>query len=138
MNITDEQIDRAAEKLRPMFSEEMSRGIAREIIEAALAVAGTPSPQQQMVGVKPLEWRVPKEDSPKDPPAEDIALCADGIGGIYGISRKQSVGPERLVWWVEDPFTWTGFASIAEAKSAAQADHEARIRAALASEGQAE
>lgn len=91
----------------------------------------TPSPEPHL-RVKLLEWRVPKEDSPKDPPAEDIALCADGIGGIYGISRKQSVGPEQLVWWVDDPFTWTGYASIAEAKAAAQADHEARVLSCLA------
>ncbi|KQS90331.1 hypothetical protein [Rhizobium sp. Leaf386] len=89
------------------------------------------TPPADHVVVKPLEWRVPKEDSPKDPPAEDIALCADGIGGIYGISRKQSVGPERLVWWVDDPFTWTGYASIAEAKAAAQADHETRALALI-------
>lgn len=77
--------------------------------------------------VKALEWRVPNDDSPRDPCIDDIALCADGIGGVYGISRKQTVGPERLVWWVGDPFTWTGYASIAEAKAAAQADHEKRV-----------
>lgn len=87
----------------------------------------------EKVKVKPLEWRVPSAYGPKDPDPEDIALCADGIAGIYGISRKQSVGMERLLWWTEDPFTWTGYASVNEAKAAAQADYEQRILSALTS-----
>jgi hypothetical protein len=85
----------------------------------------------EKVKVKQLKWRVPSAYGPKDPDPEDIALCADGIAGIYGISRKQSVGMERLLWWTEDPFTWTGYASVNEAKAAAQRDYETRILSAL-------
>jgi hypothetical protein len=86
----------------------------------------------QTVSVKPLKWRVPSEDNPQDPDASDTVYCADGIGGVYAISRKQSVGPERLLWWAHDPFAWDGFNTIEEAKAAAQADYDARIRSALA------
>jgi hypothetical protein len=82
------------------------------------------------VKVKPLEWRVPT-DHPKDPDIEDNVLCADGIGGVYAISKKQKVGPERLLWMADDPFDWKGYGSILEAKAAAQADYEQRIRSAL-------
>ena len=54
------------------------------------------------------------------------------IVGTSAISKKQSVGPERLLWWAHDPFAWDGFNTIEEAKAAAQADYDARIRSALA------
>lgn len=82
--------------------------------------------------VKPLEWRVPRQDDPRDPDAEDTVFCADGIGGLYAISRKQKLGPERLLWWAHDPMLWTGFDTIDQAKAAAQADYSARILSALA------
>lgn len=44
ITVTDEMIDASAVKLRPMFSEAMSRDIARELLEAALS--GTPSAEE--------------------------------------------------------------------------------------------
>ena len=84
------------------------------------------------LAVKPLEWRVPT-DNPKDPGREDNVYCADGIGGVYAISRKQKHGPERLLWMAHDPFKWRGFDTIPQAKAAAQADFSARILSALSS-----
>jgi hypothetical protein len=83
------------------------------------------------VQVKTLVWRVPT-DHPTDPDIEETALCADGIGGVYAISKKQTVGPERLLWWAHDMFAWDGFNSIPEAKAAAQADYETRVLSLLA------
>lgn len=85
---------------------------------------------QPEVAVKPLKWRVPT-DHPRDPDIEDTVYCADGIGGVYAISKKQSVGPERLLWHASDPFYWTGHASIEDAKAAAQKDHVQRILSLL-------
>jgi len=88
------------------------------------------SPTEARGEVKPLKWRVPT-DHPSDPDIEDNVYCADGMGGKYAISRKQSVGPERLLWMAHDPFEWHGFNCIAEAKAAAQADYSSRILSAL-------
>lgn len=84
------------------------------------------------VVVKALEWRVPT-DHPSDPDRDENVYCADGVGGKYAISKKQKVGPERLLWMADDPFIWVGYNSIPEAKAAAQADFDQRIRSALAS-----
>ena len=96
-----------------------------------LALRAAASTSTEGAGVKALEWRVPRQDSPRDPDAEDVVYCADGIGGLYSISRKQKVGPERLLWWAHDPFDWTGFDSIDAAKAAAQSDFERRILSCL-------
>lgn len=80
--------------------------------------------------VKALEWRVPT-DHPSDPDRDENVYCADGVGGKYAISKKQKVGPERLLWMADDPFVWVGHNSIAEAKAAAQADFNTRILSAL-------
>lgn len=81
--------------------------------------------------VKPLIWRKPT-DHPKDPDPEDNLFAADGLGGVYAISRRQKVGPNYLLWWADDPMHWTGFSRIDEAKVAAQQDYDKRIRSALA------
>ena len=95
-----------------------------------MAVHHTAPPARGQVEVKALEWRVPT-DHPADPDIEENVYCADGIGGRYAISKKQTVGPKRLLWMADDPFVWAGFNSIPEAKAAAQADYERRILSAL-------
>jgi hypothetical protein len=93
--------------------------------------------QAEAVAVKPLEWREPT-DHPKDPDEDDSLFCADGIGGVYSVSVRQSVGPAYLLWWAHDPMDWAGFDTVEAAKAAAQADFEARIRSALSGGWQAE
>lgn len=101
---------------------------ARAALSAALSL---PIAQPMNgISIKPLEWRVPT-DHPSDPDIEENVYCANGIGGRYAISKKQKVGPERLLWMADDPFVWVGFNSIPEAKAAAQADYEQRILSAL-------
>ncbi len=88
-------------------------------------------PVSARVRVKPLVWRTPDNDNPKDPDPDDNLFCADGIGGVYAISRRQKTGPAYLLWPVEDPFAWEGYDTIEAAKSAAQADHTRRTIAVL-------
>lgn len=80
------------------------------------------------VEVKKLEWRKPT-DHPQDMEGE-CSSVANGIGGRYSISN-----PERnkdgvygwLLYLADDEFRWEWFPSIAEAKAAAQDDHDLRI-----------
>ncbi len=103
-------------------------GLAVELLERAKSALASRTPNTEVV--KALEWRVPT-DHPSDPDIEENVYCADGVGGKYAISKKQKVGPERLLWMADDPFDWKGFNSIEEAKAAAQADYEARILSAI-------
>jgi hypothetical protein len=73
-----------------------------------------------------LDWRVPDEGELGH---EDGVLTALGIGGSYDIG-EQSDG--YILWWAADPFTFQeGFATIADAKAAAEADWQKSITAAL-------
>ncbi len=71
---------------------------------------------------KPLAWRRPKDDG-QDFGHEEAVYVADGIGGLYAIDS------EALLWWAHDPFTWTKFGSIDEAKAAAERDWQERYSA---------
>jgi len=74
----------------------------------------------------PLDWRVPDEDELGH---EEDVLTALGIGGSYDIG-EQSDG--YILWWAADPFTFQdGFATIDDAKAAAEADWQKSIAAAL-------
>ena len=99
-------------------------------IDAKIRAASPASPSATGVRVKKLEWRKPT-DHPKDPDADDNIACADGLGGVYAVSRKQKVGPAYLLWWAHDPMDWSGFDTVDAAKAAAQTDYEARILSAL-------
>jgi hypothetical protein len=72
---------------------------------------------------KRLAWRKPKDDG-QDFGHEDMALVADGIGGLYCI---QSEGVNTLLWWAHDPFTWAAFASVEQAQAAAEEDWQTRF-----------
>lgn len=74
------------------------------------------------MAAKKLKWRRPKDDG-QDYGHEDAAWVADGIGGIYAIT------PDVLLWWAHDPFIWTQFNSIDEAKAAAEADWQKKYAA---------
>ena len=83
------------------------------------------------VRVKALEWYTPS-DHPQD---RDEATCiAHGLGGRYTISEPQRLymgGEGYLLWWAHDEFTFAEFRTVDEAKAAAQADFERRIRSTL-------
>lgn len=74
------------------------------------------------MAAKKLEWRRPKDDG-QDYGREHAEWLADGIGGIYTVER------DGLLWWAHDPFIWSQFGSIAEAKAAAEADWQKRYSA---------
>jgi hypothetical protein len=75
---------------------------------------------------QPLDWRVPDEHELGH---ENSILTALGVGGSYDIG-EQSDG--YILWWAADPFTFQeGFASIEDAKAAAESDWQRTIAAAL-------
>lgn len=85
--------------------------------------------------VKPLEWREvtsPREDGPPEPTGE---VEADTLIGCYSISIDGAAVDEGGVGWkwsAWTPFDSLGhFGDLDEAKSAAQADYEARVLSAL-------
>ena len=83
-----------------------------------------PSPSQHL-RVKPLEWRKGYCD-------ERVTIQQASNGWLYQVRILDGV------IWLDWPDTAaTFFPSEDEAKAAAQTDYERRIRAALASEGQA-
>lgn len=63
---------------------------------------------------KPLRWRKPT-DHPQD--NEDALWVADGIGGRYSITDQ---GDHVLLWMAEDNFAWQRFATVMQAKDAAE------------------
>lgn len=76
----------------------------------------------KVIEVKALEW------TQKAPPAHDyepFSYWAAGIGGYY------CAEPDGTLWLAHDAFEWAKFGNQAEAKAAAQADYEKRIRSAL-------
>ena len=72
--------------------------------------------------VKPLDWAVYPPIGLEGDPGDIYAL---GVGGHYCIKDG------RTLFWVDDPFTWEDFRSEAEAKSAAQSDHQERVLSLL-------
>lgn len=83
------------------------------------------------MNIKPLQWTQPDPENPNHMGGEDDLLIALGVGGFYSISQLQRISKAPfegyLLWWVEDPFTFAEFGSVAEAMVAAQADHETRV-----------
>lgn len=79
------------------------------------------------VAVKELEWS-PRNDQPQ------YEVCADTPFGRYKTSNKGEYG---FGWMQPRQTVWSGFLpTLEEAKAAAQADYEARIRSALSAQVQ--
>lgn len=135
--VTDEMVERAA---AAMFSHgdegmwealsknrrEFWRGYAREAFEAALSAA-EPQPAPS-VAVKALEWNPFRAETPF---------------GYYHIDDQADRSPEEMNGRL--PFLLSGsrvdisrHPTLADAKAAAQADYEARIRLALSAQVQDE
>lgn len=93
------------------------RGVGAEIVQPLYA-----SPPSAGVKVKPLEWQACQNDIHHANP--DWLFCG------YVIARTG----ERVTWRPSESDEWRESASLDEAKAAAQADYEARIRASLATE----
>lgn len=91
-----------------------------EFIEAQLLSHNSDS--SEPVAVKPLEWRL----EPIPPMGEWLASSPVGLYCI-------PIGSGKLPLRFRDEKTLATFASLEEAKAAAQADYEARIHSALAS-----
>lgn len=70
-----------------------------------------------MSAAKPLRWRKPT-DHPQD--HDGAAFVADGIGGRYAVMS------DGMLWFAHDEFVWAAFATVAEAKKAAEADWQKR------------
>lgn len=128
-NMTDQLIQAAVDYERAEHGIDV-RHTRKELHAARAAIEDAFAEMLAPVGVKALEWRKPT-DHPKDPDEDDSLFCADGIGGVYSVSVRQSVGPAYLLWWAHDPMEWTGFDSVEAAKAAAQADFASRLRASL-------
>lgn len=97
--------------------------LARDIrekwgIRAYLAASGEVAHQPAQVAVKPLEWR-------SEPPYH----VARVFRGHYSIER---VDADTTRFVLRGTFIRNDYSTIAEAKAAAQADYETRIRSALA------
>lgn len=94
----------------------IDHGFIANPFTAALAV------QTQQGAVKALEWS-PRNDQPA------YEVCADTPFGRYKISNRGEYG---YGWQQPRQTVWSGFLpTSAEAKAAAQADYEQRIRSAL-------
>ena len=97
-----------------------------ERAEAAIAILSEPThpaaeaPGQGPVGVKPLEWR----EAPVPPSGECLASSPVGLYCI-------PLGRGQFVLRYRDRHTLGQFATLEDAKAAAQADYEQRIRSAL-------
>ncbi|MGQ3080640.1 MULTISPECIES: hypothetical protein [Rhizobium/Agrobacterium group] len=90
----------------------------------ALYAEPQPAPS---VAVKDLEWS-PRNDQPQ------YEVCADTPFGRYKTSNKGEYG---FGWMQPRQTVWSGFLpTLEEAKAAAQADYEARIRSALSAQVQ--
>ncbi|ASW06257.1 hypothetical protein CKA34_10425 [Rhizobium sp. 11515TR] len=87
--------------------------------ERALFASPAPLP----VAVKALEWVLGYHDN------YERSENADGIGGFYHVRHLLR---ENRIWLVRNK-TETIYPTVAEAKAAAQADYETRIRSALSS-----
>lgn len=83
-----------------------------------------------MSQIKPLKWskqgpnniRVVLDDDSKG------SVWALGVGGFYEITKN------AILWLSQDPLCWKQFKTVAEAKAAAQADHEQLVRTFLVPE----
>ena len=80
-----------------------------------------------MSTAKPLTWRAP-QDNGQDYGHEDAAWLADGIGGVYAISK------DALLWWAHDPFEWAQYQTVAAAKAAAEEDWQRKYAALSANQ----
>lgn len=121
----------SAQPPSPLLETDRERDIA-DIQKLAGMVGATfipnaqPSPSTQMVGVKPLEWNPYRAETPF---------------GWYDINDQSDLPESELNG--RPPFLLCGsrmdysrHKTLDAARSAAQADYEARIRAALTTEGQ--
>ena len=84
------------------------------------------------VKVKALEWielTSPREDGPAEPTGEFEALCVFGNYSVSIDADEDMTASPYVVWSPEDNLGH--FSSADEAKAAAQADYQARIRSAL-------
>jgi hypothetical protein len=76
---------------------------------------------------RPLDWRAP---DPDELGHKSTLLTAPGIGGSYDICGETADG--YVLWWATDPFTFQeGFATLADAQAAAEADWQKSIISAL-------
>jgi hypothetical protein len=85
------------------------------------------------VEVRPLEWSeitAPREDGPREPTGEFEAICGFGIYSVIIDADEDVAANPFCVWSPEDNLGH--FASVAEAKSAAQAHYSARVLSLLA------
>lgn len=71
---------------------------------------------------KPLAWREPGAG---DVEADYTEALADGIGGIYAITRDQVAG--FLLWFAHDAYVWEAFAEVEAAKTRAENDWQTRF-----------
>ena len=78
------------------------------------------------VVVKPLAWSTKCHDLEEHDPAKTYAT---GLGGRYCVDTS---GGDVLLWDAADGFSWTQHLSVKDAKAAAQADYDVRVRAVLA------
>ena len=118
-------VDDLAQEIRRVDgSNSLGAGALAEKLMPFLTAALAASPAEP-VAVKPLKWRKPT-DHPQDD--DDAVAVAPGLGGQYSITKESD---HALLWDAEDNFVWTQHPSVKDAKAAAQADYERRIRSAL-------
>lgn len=109
--VTDAMVTRALSAFEKDHPH--NRAAMRAALTAAIGAGG------QAVAVKPLEWESGVVDWAKPLPGMKYVACSTTPKGAWA-------------WWLDDaPGTRAVFASETEAKAAAQADYERRIRSAL-------
>lgn len=123
MQVTDKMVEAAKDAVWNTDAPEYMRDYLQydNIMRAALTAALA---HREAVAVKPLEWRG----------TEGVWLKADaGFGGVYRITEYSGMQkPFKLEthgWWSGSPCGH--YELLDEAKAAAQADYEQRIRSAL-------
>ena len=83
-----------------------------------------------MVEIKPLKW------SKQEPNNILIVLDDDSKGSVWalGVGGFYEITKDAILWLSLNPFYWKQFKTVAEAKAAAQADHEQVVRIFLVPE----